>query len=92
MKSVGINDQCTQWLIDNHFNNKFKGDFFNFLAYHERCIVSKALDILKVYNPDAEMYRRHDSLVSFDSINFSCLDGFEYLGVKGWFNKYEINV
>ena len=91
LRKVGINDKCVNWLIDNHFFNDFSGDFFNFLAYHERCIIGSAIDKLKSYEPTAKFYRRHDSLISFEDINYRCLDSFEYLGCSGWFDSYEIN-
>ena len=87
---VGIDERCVDWLIDNHFNNAFKSDFFNFLAYHERCIVGAAIDKLKNYEPDIVTYRRHDSFLVFEDINYRCLDTFEYLGQSNWFDSYEI--
>lgn len=89
LKRAGLDPICIEWLIDKHFNNKFKGDFFNFLAYHEKCLISSARQMLEVYNPNVKMYRRHDSLVCFEQINYSALNAFEFLGFKGWFNNYE---
>jgi hypothetical protein len=88
---VGINEFCVEWLLMDHFNNKFKSDFFNFLAYHEMCIINSAID--KIQNQDSEirMIRRHDSFIVFDEINYRTLDTFEYLGVKGWFDSYQVN-
>lgn len=88
---AGIDGKCVDWLINNHFNNKFKGDFFNYLAYHERCIISAAIDIVQAHEPDKPMYRRHDSFIVFSDINYKCLNDFEYLGQKGWFDSYEVN-
>ena len=85
---AGIDERCVNWLMDNHFLNKFKGDFFNFLAYHERCIIGAAMDLVSAYNPNAIMYRRHDSFIAFEEINYSCLNDFEYLNYEGWFNSY----
>ncbi len=85
---AGLDGRCVEWLMDNHFLNEFKGEFFNYLAYHERCIIGAAIDLVEAHNPDIRMYRRHDSFVSFEDINYGCLDTFEYLGVGGWFNSY----
>ena len=91
LKKVGINDKCIEWLIANHFNDVFKSDFFNFLAYHERCMIGAAIEKLRVYEPQAKMYRRHDSFIVFEDINYRCLDTFDYLGQTGWFDSYVVN-
>ena len=88
---VGITEVVVDWLMSNHFENKFKGDFFNFLAYNERCIIGSAIEKLSTYEPDVDFYRRHDSFITFEEINYRCLDDFDYLGFKGWFNSYEVN-
>ena len=89
--NVGIDSRVVNWLMGNHFNNTFKGDFFNFLAYHERCIIGAAIDKLSSYEPDINFYRRHDSFIVFEDVNYRCLDTFDYLGYKGWFDSYKIN-
>lgn len=91
LTKVGISEDCVEWLMDNHFNNDFKGDFFNYLAYHERCIIGAAMDELRGYDGEMKLYRRHDSIVVFEDINYRKLDSFEYLGQRGWFDSYEIN-
>ena len=91
LKAAGLDESCVNWLMNNHFENKFKGDFFNFLAYHERCIIGAAMDLIKVNDVNALLYRRHDSFLAFEEINHRCLNEFEYLGKKGWFNSYENN-
>jgi len=88
LSKVNLNKKCIDWLMDNHFLNTFKGDFFNFLAYHERCIIGGAIDAMRVSEPSAVMYRRHDSFLAFTDITYSCLNDFEYLGFKGWFDSY----
>lgn len=89
--NAGIDEDCVEWLLDNHFNNKHRADFFNYLAYHERCIIGAAMEELGRYDEDLKMYRRHDSIVVFEDINYRCLDSFDYLGQRGWFDSYEIN-
>ena len=83
-----IDERCVSWLMSNHFNNAFRGDFFNFLAYHERCIIGAAIDVMRVHEPNAVMYRRHDSFIAFSDISYNCLNNFEYLGFGGWFDSY----
>jgi len=85
---AGIDGRCVEWLMVNYFNSKFKGELFNYLAYHERCIIGAAMDLVEAYNAGVRMYRRHDSFICFEEINYSCLNEFKYLGEEGWFNSY----
>jgi hypothetical protein len=91
LDKAGISEQCIDWLMLNHFNNDFKGDFFNYLAYHERCVIGAAMDLISIYEPDVKMYRRHDSFIVFSELSYRCLDDFSYLNQSGWFDSYEIN-
>ena len=88
---VGIREEVVDWLIDNYFNTPFKGDFFNYLAYHERCIVVSAIEKIKQGNPDVELYRRHDSFLCFNKLSYKVLNDFEYLGCKDWFDSFKPN-
>ena len=88
---VGIKEEVVEWLLDNYFNTDFKGDFFNFLAYHERCIIGAAIDKIKQSNPEIELYRRHDSFLCFNELSYKILNDFEYLGCTGWFDSYTPN-
>ena len=91
LEGLGIDLKVVEWLINNFFNNKFKSDFFNFLAYHERNIIGAACDIMRQQKNDLKLYRRHDSFIMFSNNSYKCLDDFSYLGVKGWFNSYVPN-
>lgn len=91
LDKAGISEECIDWLMLNHFNNDFKGDFFNYLAYHERCVIGAAMDLIGIYEPDVKMYRRHDSFIVFSELSYRCLDDFTYLNQGGWFDSYEIN-
>lgn len=86
--SAGLDTKVVVWLLDNYFNTEFKGNLFNYLAYHERCIIGAAMDLVEAYNTGVRMYRRHDSFVCFEDVNYGCLDEFKYLGEGGWFNSY----
>ena len=89
--SVGLDESCIDWLLRYHFDTPFKSDFFNYLAYHEMCIIGAAIEKVQQYEPDARMIRRHDSFIVFEEINYRSLDTFEYLGQSGWFDSYKIN-
>ena len=88
LSKATIDERCVNWLMSNHFLNAFRGDFFNFLAYHERCIIGAAIEKMRITEPNAMMYRRHDSFIAFTDISYSCLNDFEYLGYEGWFDSY----
>ena len=91
LAKAGIDEGVVEWLMVNHFNNPHKGDFFNYLAYHERCVIGAAMDLISIYEPDVKMYRRHDSFIVFSELSYRCLDDFTYLNQGGWFDSYEIN-
>ena len=91
LNKIGLDEGVVDWLMLNHFNSEFKSDFFNYLAYHERCIVGAAMDLISVSDPDLKMYRRHDSFIVFDEVNYRGLNEFTYYNQKGWFNSYKIN-
>ena len=86
--AVGIDERCVNWLLDFFFECPFKSDFFNFLAYHESCIIGAARELIG--NDDTQLIRRHDSIVVFDAINYKRLNEFDYLDQKGWFDSYEV--
>lgn len=88
LSNAGINQRCIDWLMVNHFEDEFKSDFFNFLAYHERCIITAAIEKVRTIDSSVKMYRRHDSFLCFELISYSCLNDFEYLGQGGWFDSY----
>ena len=55
---------------------------------------------IEEYNPQTingekvkpELFRRHDSFVTFKQLSTKPLDKFEYEGQIGWFNDFEHNV
>lgn len=87
----GIKEDVVDWLVNNYFDTDFKGDFFNFLAYHERVIIGSAMEKIKQSNPDIELFRRHDSFLCFNELSYKVLNDFEYLGVNGWFDSFKPN-
>ena len=88
---AGIKEEVVEWLLNNYFVTDFKGDFFNFLAYHERCVVIAAMEKIKQSNPEAELFRRHDSFLCFNELSYKVLNDFEYLGCTGWFDSFKPN-
>jgi len=88
LKDVGIDDRVIKYLITNFFNSRYRGDLFNFLAFHEKKIIKKLRNKLldRGYNG---IIRRHDSVILFDQkIDINTLDDFEYLNQYGWFCDY----
>ena len=91
LKSFNIDDDVATWLIDNFFESEFRGDLFNFLAYHEEKIINELMSL--IYDEgnckNAGMTRRHDSIIVFDNEdNLDYIKDFvpkEFHGTFGWF-------
>ena len=92
LKKAGINEVCIEWLIENHFENKFRGDLFNFMAYHEKEIINNAIDILQIKHEEEVFHRRHDSIIVFNKIEHTDLNRFIYENQEGWFNTSKENI
>ena len=92
LKKAGIHSKCVDWLIDNHFENEFRGDLFNFMAYHEKEIIKLAIDILQIKEPEELFFRRHDSIIVFKDFNHKELNNFMYQGQEGWFKESKENI
>jgi hypothetical protein len=85
----GVPARVRNWLLDN-LADKPSDEVFNTYTYHENKIIEK---IIQCFPSDADIIRRHDSILVFD-FDWESVTGkavmerikdFEYLGVKGWF-------
>lgn len=82
----GFDENVINWLIDNFFECKYRGDFFNYLAWHEKIIMGEVKKLIKMDLNDG-CIRKHDELMLFNNTqDLSFLNNFEYLGQRGWFN------
>jgi hypothetical protein len=85
-KRYGFDDKVINWLIDNYFECKYRGDFFNYLTWHEKKIMEEVKNLIDM-NLNDGCIRKHDELMLFNNTqDLSFLNDFEYLGQKGWFN------
>jgi len=92
LTNLGFGPVVIQYLMNNFFEAKFKGDLFNTLSFYERSIISEVKDRLKKLNNDG-VIRRHDSVLVFNNGNsLHGLNRFKALGVKGWFDIKKIKV
>lgn len=83
---VGIDPKVTEFLINHFFKARFRGDLFNYLSYFESELLQKLKNELRDCNIKS-IFRRHDSLIIFDS-HFDKekhVREFEFLGQKNWF-------
>jgi len=91
LKKCNFNEQTIQWLIDNFFEAEYKGDFFNYIAYHEKRIIKELTELILSYNLSKEysIFRRHDSVLIFtnDNLNFKNLFELKYLEITGWIDQ-----
>lgn len=90
LKAFNFQEKVIDYLIDNWFEVKYKGDFFNHMAFHEKKIIRKLKKKLKEFD-DGGSFRRHDSRIYVD-INanveahiFDIVASLEYLGQRNWF-------
>jgi hypothetical protein len=91
LKDVGIHDKVIEYLITNFFNSRYRGDLFNFLAFHEKKIIQRLRNKL-LERGYSGVIRRHDSVILFDQkIDINTLEDFEYLKQYGWFCDYNPN-
>ena len=87
MLRLGYHPQVVDYLIEKFFETPYKGDFFNFMAWHEKQIISEVKRKLIDIGGASGYVRRHDSLVLFNNeLELSWLNNFHYLGCSGWFN------
>jgi hypothetical protein len=91
-RNLGFNEVVINYLITIFFEARYKGDLFNFLAFHEKNIITKIKDDLINLDSDG-VIRRHDSVLIFNNrSDLSFLNNFEFLGVNGWFDIKEIPI
>lgn len=85
--NYGFHPRVVEWLMNNFFLSKYKGDFFNRMAWHEKRIIGEVKKKLEDIGGFDGLARRHDSLVIFNlRANVSWLNEYEYLGLNGWFS------
>ncbi len=90
-RKLGFDERVIEYLMNNFFDGKFKGNLFNLLAFHEKKLINK----LKFEFKDDEnigMVRKHNSLLVFNKTdkNVNLPDDIEYLNQRNWF-KITIN-
>ena len=96
-KKYGFDEDVRDFMMENYFDSKFRGDIFNFLSYHELKIVLKLKNIMD--DLELNSVGRHDSRLLL--IPYEELDEFQkgkqnylnrlvndmtYNGVSGWFD------
>lgn len=84
---LGFDSKVIEWLF-MEFYNEPKEALYIFCTYQEKLIVNELTRQLLAQGFKA--YRRHDSVMLFNQkcdIDFS---NFEFNGVKGWFNEWNI--
>ena len=76
-----------EYLMQNHFMNKFRSDLFNMLTYYENVLISVLMD-KHTGSENNGVIRRHDSELIFDNKNdLSEFNNIDFLSQKGWFQK-----
>ena len=92
LEKLGFHEDVINYLISNFFYSEFKGDLFNFLAFHERNLITRVKNSLTGLDHKG-CVRRHDSVILFNNwSDITFLNEFEYMNVKGWFNIKEVPV
>ena len=80
---LGFKKEVVDFLIDNFFESKYRGDCFNFLARYERKLI-KELKALIPEGTHEGVVRRHDSLIIFNpTISMAHLNNVGFLGIFG---------
>lgn len=88
-RKFGFDERVIEYLMQNFFEARFKGDLFNFLAFHEKQIIKQLRNSLD-FDSTSGIVRRHDSLLLFDNqADLTHINGFRYYGVGGWFDTQE---
>lgn len=86
LKKLGFEANVVEGLIKRFFISPFKGDMFNYIAYFEKEIISKVIDLLKDKENDG-VVRRHDSVIIFNNRSkLTELHNFTFETVGGWFD------
>ena len=87
-KEFGFDNDVINYLLNNFFECKHRGDLFAKLSFLESKIISQVKDVANLNNDG--IIRRHDSVILFNNkADLYFLNDFQYLGFKGWFDvKY----
>ena len=102
MKALNFPTQVIEYCVNRYFDAGFTGKFAYDMAYHEKQIVSSAIDIVQRCNIDGYI-RRHDSVIILnykanrpnkgeEFWNIEKLNDVEYFSQKGWFDVSEEGV
>lgn len=85
-KFFGFDDVVINYLMDNFFECKFKGDLFNRLSFYEKKIISEVKESIPgEFNTG--VIRRHDSVLIFNNrFDLSYLNNMYFLNSNGWFD------
>lgn len=85
-KRYGLDELAIDYLIDNFFECKFRGNLFNFLSFYEKTLVSKVKRMALEDFKTEGVARRHDSLLLFNNeSNLERLNHLDFLNRDGWF-------
>jgi len=88
-EKLGFHSKVIDWLMDNFFECKYRGDLSTFLAWHEKIIIEKVKNAIFMDMNDG-CIRKHDELMIFNNKqDLIFLNDFEYLGIGGWF-KFDL--
>jgi len=82
---LGFDADVIKYLMGNYFETEFKGDLFNSIAWHEKKLISKIMNVV-YQGSNSGVVRRHDSVLIFDNENnLTRLNQFVFNNVGGWF-------
>ena len=99
LRELNFPPQVIEYCVNRYFDAGFAGKFAYDMAFHERQIVSSAIDIVQRCNIDG-FIRRHDSVIILnykanrpnsgeEFWNIEALNDVEYFSQKGWFDVSE---
>ena len=82
---LGFDEKVIDWLIDNFFESKYRGDLYTFLTWHEKQIL-REVKVTLVPEMNEGCIRKHDELMLFNNDqDLTHLNTFSYLRQQGWF-------
>ena len=96
LKALNFPEVVIEYLVKKYFNAGFTGQFAYDMAFHEKQVISAAIDIVTRCNIEG-FIRRHDSVIVINYkennkrigeqfLNIEELNNIEYFSQKGWFN------
>lgn len=95
LAAQNFHPEVVDYLINQWFESPFKGSLFNFLACHEKEIITGLIREVKESNNglDLHVVRRHDSFLLFydenSFISLEFINDYKYLGIPGFFDRQE---